>query len=170
MRRCSYGYTLVEVITVVAVIGILSVALSGPVKSWLSKSKVENASNEIYALMQLQKGVSVAKKSTARVRFDAGLGKLVGELSDAHTQSCEDDRVTWSEQGNPLVIPSNTSVVFLPDQPICFFRDGSSSGGRITIESTYSEISNEVQLTDKNVAQIDVFAATGFIELRRYTE
>jgi type IV fimbrial biogenesis protein FimT len=123
MRRASAGFTLTELLIVIAIMGVL-VAMALPGFGYLSATtKVKNASTEVYlALMRARSEAVKRNRSVSIVANPAGWqagwqiiadGNNDGDFDDV---ASEDDRLV-SDQGElkrVSIAMASTSVVFRP--------------------------------------------------------
>jgi prepilin-type N-terminal cleavage/methylation domain-containing protein len=129
MPQFERGFTLVEIVTTIALIGILSAILVPNISDWSKKRGVSAETNEARSLLNYAKGYSLNNRATTRVAFD--------------------------EEASRLVVFSGVDVQSCSDEAICFYKDGSSSGGEIQLSNDYAKY------------VLSVFSATGFIELSK---
>lgn len=120
MRRGSGGFTLLEVLTVMAVIGILA-TLAIPGFGYLAAStKVKGASTELYLAMIRARNESVKRNRNVSIVADAGgwnKGWQIiadGDNDGAYDATDADDRVvtTQGELRRVAITMAATSVVF----------------------------------------------------------
>ena len=65
------GFSLVEVLTVVAIIGIMSTFAIPPVFSWLSSKGLQSAGRDLYSNMRKAQSIAVKNNRNCAVSFDA---------------------------------------------------------------------------------------------------
>jgi len=112
MQRKAKGFTLIEVLVVVGVMGILMLAAYPSVQQTLDKRSLESAARDILTTLQGAKFQSVNKKIQHRVRFINTAGGWSFRVEQEVTAG------TWSMLPNyvPKTIPTKFTVtVNLPD-------------------------------------------------------
>ena len=153
MHPSSGGFTLVELITAVALIGVLSVALAPNVSDWTEKRGVTVEVDESKILLSYAKAYSISNRIATRVTYDEGSSSLVVSSGGA-LKTCATS-AGWQRLNTKVKIKKSKIKIAATDTAICFYRDGSASGG-------------EIEFTNNHARYVlAVFSATGFIELRK---
>lgn len=153
MPQFERGFTLVEVVTTIALIGILSAILVPNISDWSKKRGVSAETNEARSLLNYAKGYSLNNRTTTRVAFDEEASRLV-VFSGVDVQSCSIS-LDWVALDTNAILKKSNVVFSSSDEAICFYKDGSSSGGEIQLSNDYAKY------------VLSVFSATGFIELSK---
>ncbi|MFT5728338.1 MAG: prepilin-type N-terminal cleavage/methylation domain-containing protein [Desulforhopalus sp.] len=101
------GFSLVEVLTVVAIIGIMSAIAMPPMFSWLSNKGLQSAGRDLYSNMRKAQSTAVKNNRNCAVSFDAS-GYMVyvdEDKSFSHDASEEQiiAQVLWSQYRNVQV-------------------------------------------------------------------
>ena len=61
IRDYNRAFTLIEIITVIAVIGILAAVLSPNIDSWVGKSKIRTSADELQQYLSFMKGEALGR-------------------------------------------------------------------------------------------------------------
>ena len=104
--RSSKGFTLIETMVLVAIIGVL-VGLTIPsFASYLAKQKVIGARSELMADLQYARSLAIARRTTFRIDFQAGQYQLILPGPDEIIrQNTAPDGVTYTADTNPSFYP-----------------------------------------------------------------
>lgn len=145
------GFTLLEMLAVILVIGIATAAASVAVTHGLASARVRAASNEVASALRATRAQAIVRSSEQT--FDV----------DTRTNSYSDPRHSH------VVLPTGMRVNITSaaeDAPnawtgrIRFFPDGSSTGGRITLRANEREwhvnvswLTGEVRIQDSVAAR-----------------
>ena len=158
MQTHTKAFTLIEVITVVAVIGISAAVLSPNIDNWIGKSKIRTAADELQQYLYFMKGEALSRGVVIKTEISEEDNSMAIFSSDELTSSCQSSDVTWGNINNNLDFKNIELISEVDNDELCFFPDGSSNGGTITLKSKHGEY------------EIGVLSATAFIENRRIEE
>lgn len=159
MHNHTKAFTLIEIITVVAVIGIVAAVLSPKIDTWIGKSKIRTAADELHQYFAFMKGEAFSQGIAVKAEFDEDDNSIVIYSSSELTTDCKSDEVIWTNMNNNLDF-KNIELISseVENDKLCFFPDGSSNGGTITLRSKHGEY------------EIGVLSATAFIEKTKIEE
>lgn len=152
------AFTLIEIITVVAVIGVLAAVISPKIDSWIGKSKIKTAADELHQYFALMKGESLSKGVAIKAEINKDNNSIAIYSSSESTNNCANEEVGWNDMNNRLDLEKIELISEVDNDELCFFSDGSSNGGKITLRSKYGEY------------EIGVLSATAFIEKTKIEE
>lgn len=154
------GFTLLELLVVLAIIGTLSVFGTPLFQDWSTKRSFDAAINEIYSsltdarLDAFNRGVSTRVQTTK----NGDEYTVTTYYLDSSLESC-DTGLNWTESDQRSVdLNSNFTITGSGIGNICFYRDGSSTGGSFSIDQKDGG-------TELGAADISVTLATGFIDV-----
>jgi type II secretion system protein H len=154
--RCSVkGFTLIEIITVIAIIGVLAAVLTPNIGSWVGKSKLRTGADELQQLLAFMKGESLSRGTTIKAEISEDDNSIAIYSSSESTTNCQSSEVEWSIMSNNLVFNNIELISEVENDDLCFFTNGSSNGGRLTLSSKHGEY------------EVQVLSATAFIEKRK---
>jgi prepilin-type N-terminal cleavage/methylation domain-containing protein len=135
------GFTLLEMVVAVAIIGIVSIVLYPSILNSLETRKLENSTREIMTTLQRAKFQAVKSRINHRVRFDfINQGEM--DLWCYYVER-EDTPGSWNSMPgfNRKFLPPNFNVtVNFPDQivqfsPLGFISNYSSSQNSVSVQS-----------------------------------
>jgi len=152
IRAYNRAFTLIEIITVIAVIGILAAVLSPNIDSWVGKSKIRTSADELMQYLSFMKGEALGRAVVVKTEISEDDNSLVIYSSSELTSNCQSSEVEWENINNNLDFKNIELISEVEDDELCFFPDGSSNGGTITLKSKHGEY------------EIRVLSATAFIE------
>jgi type II secretion system protein H len=152
IRAYNRAFTLIEIITVIAVIGILAAVLSPNIDSWVGKSKIRTSADELQQYLSFMKGEALGRAVVVKTEISEDDNSLVIYSSSELTSNCQSSEVEWENINNNLDFKNIELISEVEDDELCFFPDGSSNGGTITLKSKHGEY------------EIRVLSATAFIE------
>lgn len=69
-KRGESGFTLVEAMVVVVIVGVLATVAVASYRTWFVKNRVNGAISQLYSEMHLAKMRSISENSTYRITFD----------------------------------------------------------------------------------------------------
>ena len=149
MRRAARGFTLVEILAVVALIALAFAVVSVSVGGGLKGAKVKAASRDLVAALRYTRGQAIVKREAKTLSVDVEQRRYKAP-----------DR-NWVELPKDMTMKLFTARSELEEEGIGrirFFPDGSSTGGHIDL------------LRDDAVWRIEVLWLTGEVSLREGTD
>lgn len=145
MRRAARGFTLVEILAVVALIALALAVVAVSVGGGLSNAKVKAASRDLVAAMRYTRGQAIVKRETQTVSIDV------------EKRRYKVPNKKWVELPQDMTMKLFTARSELEEEGvgrIRFFPDGSSTGGHVDL------------LRDDATWRIEVLWLTGEVSLR----
>lgn len=128
------GMTLVELMTVVAILGVLIVILGFSFQGWLAKYKVEEQTKRFYADITDARARAMQKKRMTFVNVEANRYRTFED-----TNSAPDGNGTLETAADTGVTDANTAYTITPVMTFSFNREGLASfTGTIRLVSTLS--------------------------------
>lgn len=161
-KHISSGFTILELLVVLAIIGTLSVLGTPVFQNWNTKSSFESAINDLYSSLTSARLDSFARGVSVRVNTTKSDDQytITSYYLDSSIASCDLGQ-SWT-QNEQKVINLNSNFVITGSGlgNICFYRDGTSTGGNFSIDEKTGG-------TELGTADISVTLATGFIDVIR---
>ena len=158
IRTHTRAFSLIEVITVVAVLGILAAVLSPKIDGWVGKSKIRTSADELQQYLSFMKGEALGRGVVVKTEISEDENSMVIYSSSELINNCQSSEVEWENINNNLDFKNIELISEVEDDELCFFPDGSSNGGTITLKSRHGEY------------EIRVLSATAFIEKTKIEE
>jgi len=158
IRTHTRAFSLIEVITVVAVLGILAAVLSPKIDGWVGKSKIRTSADELQQYLSFMKGEALGRGVVVKTEISEDENSMVIYSSSELINNCQSSEVDWENINNNLDFKNIELISEVEDDELCFFPDGSSNGGTITLKSRHGEY------------EIRVLSATAFIEKTKIEE
>lgn len=158
IRTHTRAFSLIEIITVVAILGILAAVLSPKIDGWVGKSKIRTSADELQQYLSFMKGEALGRGVVVKTEISEDENSMVIYSSSELTSNCQSSEVEWENINNNLDFKNIELISEVEDDELCFFPDGSSNGGTITLKSRHGEY------------EIRVLSATAFIEKTKIEE
>ena len=158
IRTHTRAFSLIEIITVVAILGILAAVLSPKIDGWVGKSKIRTSADELQQYLSFMKGEALGRGVVVKTEISEDENSMVIYSSSELTSNCQSSEVEWENMNNNLDFKNIELISEVEDDELCFFPDGSSNGGTITLKSRHGEY------------EIRVLSATAFIEKTKIEE
>ena len=152
------AFSLIEIITVVAVLGILAAVLSPNIDGWVGKSKIRTSADELQQYLSFMKGEALGRGVVVKTEISEDENSMVIYSSNELTSNCQSSEVEWENINNNLDFKNIELISEVENDELCFFPNGSSNGGAITLKSKHGEY------------EIRVLSATAFIEKTKIEE
>ncbi len=130
MRCSAKGFTLIEIITVIAIIGVLAAVLTPNIGSWVGKSKLRTGADELQQLLAFMKGESLSRGTTIKAEISEDDNSIAIYSSNESTTNCQSSEVEWSIMSNNLVFNNIKLISGVENDDLCF-----SPMGVRTVES-----------------------------------
>jgi len=158
IRKSNKGFTLLELLVVVGIIGVLSLFTAPYMSIWNNRSSFENSVLYFKNILNTAKLESLNRNTATKIIITKTNDNYNFKTyySSTPVTSCT-AIATWNLITNEdFEMDSTFEASGLSD--VCFFRDGSSSGTNINIAQKDGEV-------DIASATISVLVATGFIDV-----
>ena len=174
--KYNNGFTLVEIMVVIALLAIVSLLIVPPINQWVSEKKIRESSSKLIQIMRYAREQSITsgliykivhKNENSGITVQTYIEEIPsGGLSCSSSSSWVKD----PKQVNKINFPTgnNTKLSKCSSSDIC--TDNSS--GELCFFSTGGATNSELQIKDdsakeSNIRKIKVYASTGFIETFR---
>ena len=161
--RHHAGFSLIEVLVVVAIIGITGAITVPPMLSWLANQGVQAASRELYGNMRKAQSTAVKENRNCAITFNGTTGYLVYVDSNRNFRHDSDEavlaRVVWSEHRNvalksinfPVNDAGNPTLSFRPNL-IPSAHNNALANGTVELSSPAGRVMKVVVNISGNIA------------------
>jgi len=129
------GFSLIELLVVVALVGLLAGVGLPAMQSWLDRYRVRTAAEQLASLIQLQRMRAVSQNTDFSIDFDENAGTYTLYEGDAATGTAIDAQarrlpfgVEFSGVADPVDVPSDEMI---------FHADGSLNNSTATVDTIY---------------------------------
>jgi prepilin-type N-terminal cleavage/methylation domain-containing protein len=111
MKTCRKGYTLIQMLVAVAVIGVVALVVTPEIINSLEVRGLENSAREVVSLLERAKFLAVKTKLNHRVRFDNSTGDWILRIEQETTAGVWDFVPGYLET---ILPPKFTLTLYLP--------------------------------------------------------
>ena len=102
IRTHTRAFSLIEVITVVAILGILAAVLSPKIDGWVGKSKIRTSADELQQYLSFMKGEALGRGVVVKTEISEDENSMVIYSSSELTSNCQSSEVEWENINNNL--------------------------------------------------------------------
>jgi prepilin-type N-terminal cleavage/methylation domain-containing protein len=176
MSKIKNGFTLVEILVVVAIIAVVSLLIVPPINQWVSEKKVRESSNKLIQIMRYAREQSVSSGLVYKIIYQNESSGITAQTfvekipTGLLTCPSGDLMEVDPKQNKKINFPtgSNTKISKCSSADVCT----DNSLGELCFFSTGGATYSEMQIKDNsskesNIRKIKVYASTGFIEIFR---
>lgn len=150
MPRMVWGFTIIEMTVVVALVAVLSAGAAPFIVGWLSQTELRGLSDQLSSQFYSASMVAEAESLVMMVGLDDG--NLVWKVAKSSVE-CSAEEFSTATLRHTLNIPSHMDAVTISPIPICIYPNGRGSGGTIDLS------------TEKNTVNLRVNSLGGVTEL-----
>ena len=147
------GFTITELMVVVAIMGVLTAAATPSLLRWLTSIRMESATQEIASTLQLARVKAITQNTSIRINFDTAANTYQIQQRDSANLT------TWNNVEKAKKLPLGVTFVSITGNPITFQSGRGSTpvgnNGTVTLKNTQGKT------TDVVVAQ------TGRVSVRK---
>jgi len=153
--RANRGFTLIEMITVFAILSVLAAVAIPGIGGWIGKTSLRSSVDKTAQLLSYMKGEALSRGTTVKGEIDENEDTVTLYYSEEHVTNCQSGEVTWVAMDNNLDMKKIELSSTAENNNLCFFRDGTSNGGTLSLSSKHGEYA------------VRVLSATAFIETQK---
>lgn len=154
------GFTVLELVVVLAIIATLSVLGNPLYQNWGAKRSLDSTANEIYSELNKARIDSFSNGLSTRVLTSKNENEytITRYILDSSQESC-DVNLNWAEESQKTIeVNNNFTITGTGIGNVCFYRDGTSNGGSFSIDQKNGG-------SDLGNIDIMITLATGFIDV-----
>lgn len=129
------GFSLIEMIVVVALVGLLAAVGLPSMQDWLDRYRVRTAAEQLASLIQLQRMRAVSQNTDFSIDFDANAGSYTLYQGDAATGTALEPQAHTLPMG--VLFSGNADPVNVPSDEMIFHADGSLNNSTATTDTIY---------------------------------
>lgn len=152
--HANRGFTLIEMITVFAILSVLAAVAIPGIGNWIGKTSLRSSVDKTAQLLSYMKGEALGRGTTVKGEIDDDEETITTYFSE-EAVDCQDSEVTWVALNNDLAMEKIDLSSTAENSNLCFYRDGTSNGGTLTLNSKHGEY------------EVRVLSATAFIEKQK---
>jgi len=171
------GFTLIEMLTVVAIMGIILAMVAPNFSKWVEKHQINGQAQKVYFDLMLARTVAVKNNNDVRVVFDSNAdtykvhddtnGDGVEDSGEALKTITLEENVPFAYNTGITDIDGNTvtaAVSFGGSQTVTFDSRGQASASG----SVFLLHENDINITSNRARSISVLKATGAVDYWSY--
>jgi len=171
------GFTLIEMLTVVAIMGIILAMVAPNFSKWVEKHQINGQAQKVYFDLMLARTVAVKNNNDVRVVFDSNAdtykvhddtnGDGVEDSGEALKTITLEENVQFAYNTGITDIDGNTvtaAVSFGGSQTVTFDSRGQASASG----SVFLLHENDINITSNRARSISVLKATGAVDYWSY--
>ncbi|MBM3222639.1 MAG: type II secretion system protein GspH [Candidatus Tectomicrobia bacterium] len=148
------GFTLMELMVVLAIMGTIAVAATPALSRWSANLRMDSATNELASTLQLARIKAISQNASIRVEFDTATHTYQMQQRDTV------DPTRWSNVESTKKLPVAVQLVSVTSNPVIF-----QSGRGSTVPGSNTTVT--LQNTQGKKADV-VVAQTGRVSVRKY--
>ena len=152
------GFSLIEVIVVVALVGLLAAVGVPSMQDWLDRYKVRTAAEQLASLIQLQRMRAVSQNTDFSIDFDANAGTYTLYQGNTATGTTLEPQAHTLPMG--VMFSGNADPVDVPSDEMIFHADGSLNNSTATTDTIY------MANTNGDVFLLSINRSTGRVQVQ----
>jgi type II secretion system protein H len=155
------GFTLTELMVVVAIMGSLTAVATPSLARWLTSIRMESATREIASTLQLARVKAITQNTSMRINFDTAANTYqIQQIASANLTPCSANPTPWNNIETAKKLPTGVKLAQVTGNPVTF-----QSGRGSTCPGTNSTIFLENTQGKTNDV---VVAQTGRVIIRKH--
>jgi len=129
------GFSLMELIVVIALIGLLAGVGLPAMQEWLDRYRVRTAADELASMIQLQRMRAVSQNTDFSIDFDEDAGTYTLYEGNAATGTALEVQARRLPSG--VEFSGDADPVNVPSDEMIFHSDGSLNNSTATVDTIY---------------------------------
>lgn len=161
-NRSSDGFSLLELMAVMAIMGTLTLFGLPAIQEWNAKKSFQNSVNDVYSYLSRTRLEALSRSTITKINtYRDDDNYLIRIYYNSSPSAACSSTNGWTQLDSRTIrMNSNFQMTGSGIGDVCFLRDGTSSGGIYNIAQKNSQ-------TNLGNASINVVLTTGFIDVTK---
>ena len=153
------GYTILELLVTIAILALIAAIINPDFGTWVKRQSFANSFDDLYSNLMTVKSEAMTRGTTSRINLTLqvdGTYTISGYVSALPTPTCSSGAVAIQLFSRELSVPSGYQVTGNGVGNVCFYRDGSSTGGQYVYDDGGA---------GTGTGSISISVATGYLDV-----
>lgn len=168
-RSGQKGFSLVELLLVIGVIGILSAIAVPSYLHWLPGIRLKSAARDMYSNLQLARIQALKENSTVSVRFDTGNDTYYYDTDGNNNYTAGEFRIFLNGYKSGIAYGSGSAVnnwnadaIIIDPTEISFTNSGTANSDSVFIENEEADICYAITVLTSGTIKLRKFNGVGW--------